>query len=573
MKWFNNLKIRSKFFAVIAVLLFFLIGLGFTGLFGVLVIHGVVEESQDHSFPAIYHLATTSKHLQLARNANRQAIAEINQTDIINAINKSKTNQTEALKSWQNYLAIHNREAETDLVKKFEAEWQLWVEESEKVFEYALLNTADSKQEGLDELAKGHGQKSTDFLSGLIDHEYEDAKIEALTANSVYQTVIFVIIGITLLVVLLSLGAIWSLARSITRPVARIKEATKALAVGDLSHEVKVESEDELGELATTHNETVFSLKNLVNQLREHSRQVSSATEEMVYQAKSQVAGSSQQASAVSEISATIKNLNHTAEDIAQLALTTNQAVTVSYSQTGQIRNLVSEMVEAYEQGKKIIGLTFSALQALQDQIGSIETQQQALTAKTGVIQKVVALLDDLGKETHLLALNAAIEAAGAGVYGERFGVVADEVKRLSARSLTATKEVGQALGEINWAVNTVSEGIRQGLNQAERASHEVKQSDQVLVQLSARLTKIDSTMENIVRSIGEAEKLANSIGAATYQQRLANNQMLAKVLEIEAITQQTLSAIQQSEVAVNHLNFSAKELDASAGSFKLNAA
>ena len=268
--------------------------------------------------------------------------------------------------------------------------------------------------------------------TGFLNTNYNQAVEQAHTSG----WVVFVLIVVGIIVALAVVGLLTS---ALLHPLTQLKERLAKLAQGDLTQPVQIVNRDELGELGQTYNLTLISLRQLVNQLYLQSQQVSGISQELNSQVHSQVSGSSQQVSSVTEATAAIQELSQAAAEIARQAQQTSGAVEQSLELADAVNSLADEMVEAQGEGRQLVAQTLIALNSLKEQTAAINEQQQSLLAQTGVIKEVISLLDSIAKETHLLALNASIEAAGVGIYGERFRVIASEVKNLADRTMKAT--------------------------------------------------------------------------------------------------------------------------------------
>lgn len=573
MKHFNNLKLRHKFLVIGIVVLPFVLGLGTTGIWGVLTVNSLLQQTQHQQLPSIYELAVTSEKVQLVRNANRQTLAETDPAKIQQAVDKAHRNLALARQHWNIYLPLPAVEQEKAIWPRFEAEWQAWNDETEQVLTMGLQHTPEAIQKGLDLLALGHGQNLTDLLAELISINYQGATELAKEANRTLPIVIILIVisGIIVLAITLIAGVV--LARSINRPLNTLSQVTQALAKGDLTQRVEIGSRDELGELGQTYNMTLTSLQQLVRQLYVQSHQLSLATSELSNQAKSQVVGSGQQAGAITEASRALEELNQTARLIALQTHKATQVAEETLQQARSVSELAHQMAEAQTQGHEIVAGTIQSIQNLRTQLGEIEGQQQTLVVQSSAIERAISMIDNLAKETHLLSLNASIEAAGAGTMGIRFAVIASEVKSLADRSIAATQEIRKSLGGISLTIEETSKRSAHGLREAEQAVAQARNSNTVLASLTLLSEKVRYASSEIVVQVQSSTSLTSGIGVAIQQQEAASQEMLEKMLEIEAITSQTLSNIRQGEIVTQQISASADELEQSARAFKLNAA
>jgi methyl-accepting chemotaxis protein len=396
--------------------------------------------------------------------------------------------------------------------------------------------------------------------------EYENATSQI--AGTIISTSI-----LSLLAILLAIGLVFLITEALVRPVKQLRKGLTNLADGDLTGKVQISNLDEMGNLAGTYNETLLSLGELVRNLREQSQKVSTATAELNSQANNLVSGSSQQVIAIREATQTIQELSHTAEAIAQQATAANAAFVRCLNQADEVNQLAENMATTQEHGRQIVAQTVSGLFRVNQQVESINEHQQELLKQSDELTMVVSFINDIAKSIHLLALNASIEAAGAGEFGERFKVVAREVKELADQSVMANREIDQVLTRIISSVREVNELGNSGLEEARRAVEQSRTSDNVLVELAALSDQVRISSRQIYEDIRITSVMAGNIHEATQQQQVASSQMLSQMLSIDTVTSQNLSSLKQSEMATQALNFSALELARSADSFKLELA
>jgi len=111
---------------------------------------------------------------------------------------------------------------------------------------------------------------------------------------------------------------------------------------------------------------------------------------------------------------------------------TTEQAATDLVSALEQIKNLTDRL------RSNVSHSPLRAGQFRQESDAHIQTHLES----TKRIDPLLGKISEIARQTNLIAINAAIEAARAGKAGLGFGVVADEVRRLAAKTREAAEDV-----------------------------------------------------------------------------------------------------------------------------------
>ena len=198
------------------------------------------------------------------------------------------------------------------------------------------------------------------------------------------------------------------------RKVNQLMKVAQAAAEGDLTVEVGVHGDDDMGRLGEALGTMIGDLKNVIGQVIESASQFAEGSR-VVAESASYLSESAQnQAATVEEMSASIQQLSQAIVEINQNA----DAASALADKTSHLAKQGGESVE----------------QAIEAMVLIKKSSEQ--------VSDIIQVISEIASQTNLLALNAAIEAARAGEHGLGFAVVADEVRKLAERSSAAAKEI-----------------------------------------------------------------------------------------------------------------------------------
>lgn len=319
-----------------------------------------------------------------------------------------------------------------------------------------------------------------------------------------------------------------------TRPLIKLTHAARRITDGNLEEEVPVGSRDEIGILADAFNKmTTVIVRNLKDEIEKSNRlvdsikraitQLASSTSEMIVISTQQSAGVGQQATAIQEVSATAGEIAVTARQI-----------------TGNARSVESMAAQSSQSataGTFDVSNAIEGMAKLKDQVQSIAASMLELAADSQKIGWITEIIDEISDQTNLLALNAAIESAGAGEAGKRFGVVAQEVKRLAERTVQATRQIKGLI-----------EGIQKRTNSTIMVTEE---GTKAVDATSSLVDKVQSSFDTIQRMVEETNRAAKEIVLSTQQQNLACEQMASTMTEVRDVAQQVASSAMETEQAI----------------------
>ncbi len=263
--------------------------------------------------------------------------------------------------------------------------------------------------------------------------------------------------------------------------------------------------------------------------------QMAGASEELSTQVEQTSRGADVQRERVQETATAMEEMNATVLEVAKNA-------------SGAAEGSNNAKAKA-EHGKKIVGNAIDAITQVQKQAQTLKTTMESLGQQAEDIGNVMNVISDIADQTNLLALNAAIEAARAGEAGRGFAVVADEVRKLAEKTMGATKEVGNAINNIQQGTRGAAEDMDKAVKSVEDATELAGRSGEAL--------------NEIVNLVDSASDQVRSIATASEEQSATSEEINRSVDEINRISTETAEGMEQCAQAVNELAELAQTLNA----------
>jgi methyl-accepting chemotaxis protein len=309
-------------------------------------------------------------------------------------------------------------------------------------------------------------------------------------------------------------GLMWTVSRSIARPLNAATACAQRIARGDLSETIRDDGKDEVSAFVRTLADMQHALRDIVGQVRGSADSISTASAE--------VASGNLDLSQRTEHAAS--NLQQTAASLHEL--TGN--VRHSAESASQATQLASSASHVAERGGEVVA--------------QVVRTMDEINASSRKIADITGVIDGIAFQTNILALNAAVEAARAGEQGRGFAVVAGEVRTLAQRSAEAAKEIKALIGA---SVERVENGARQ-------------------------VQEAGSTMTEIVGSVRRVNDIIGEITSAASEQSQGIGQVNTAVTQLDQMTQQNAALVEESAAAAESLKDQAQRLMQVVATFRL---
>ncbi len=472
------------------------------------------------------------------------------------------------------------------LAHSWNAEFALPLAEKRKEVDAGNVTVAELQIFYLQKDASNWVKQFTEYLD-IADQETKKTVQEKRRADETASTWTGVVALISTLAALgLGIFIAYSTARSITEPLTDLMRVAQQIGEsGDLDHNIDIQRQDEVGQLAQTFAKMVKYLKemafvseaiaggdlavevqprsksdtlghafqrmveglrSLVKSVRDASSQVASASSQVAGASDESAKISLQVSSAIDEVTSTMHEMSVNVQNMVKSTQT--QASSVSET-SASIDQMVASIQRVADTAKVLLDISNRSREEVHSGIGTMEKATDGLNRINTTIQssseiidvlgtraddigKIIEVIDDLAEQTNLLALNAAIEAARAGEHGLGFAVVADEVRKLAEKSAQSTKEISEL-------IQSIQKEARKAVENMDRSTSIVNEGLELGGELNSALKKISNV-------VTEVYKFAQEIGAATNEQSHGSSQIARATTRLNEITHEINSAVEE---------------------------
>lgn len=324
--------------------------------------------------------------------------------------------------------------------------------------------------------------------------EQSQASVERLSVD-ILRLMAVVVAVLVLLVSLIG----FSVYRSVLNPIRDIRNHVMAVErKSDLSIRLKLNRQDELGELGNAFDRMMSRLSDMFSELKQMSEELADAAARLNGAAADAQTQTEQQNDQVLAMKQDLQAMNRASDIVEQVAEDTERAAL----EAGQVA----------DDGNHRVLATIDAIRTAADRVNESVDSIGALKSHTDRIGDVVLVIDGIAEQTNLLALNAAIEAARAGEAGRGFAVVADEVRQLAQRTAVSTKEIQEIIENIQSGTEATSALMCHGQSAAGESVHLAAQADESLKKIVAAFSTIRTQGEEISAASGQQQQVSGEL-------------------------------------------------------------
>lgn len=355
------------------------------------------------------------------------------------------------------------------------------------------------------------------------------------------NTIVFGLVAASIFILAL---LYWMFTQNINSSLRSIANALEEIAAGggDLSKTLTYKSNDEIGQITTSFNKFIASLRKIVGNISKQSRDISTSThllndaiQTTTRQIVTQHSETDQTAASIEQMSVTVKQVAGNADS--------------GRAHAEKAETLATEGIHVMLENQR-------SIEAMSKEIDQASAVISRLDKDSENIGSVISVIRGIADQTNLLALNAAIEAARAGEQGRGFAVVADEVRTLASRTQASTQEIQGMIERIQNGTREAVAAMLSGQSQTEGSVMRAQAAGNVLQQIKEAL-----------KEIKDINRLTSN---AAVEQQHATDQINRSIHSISLISEANADSAKTMSESVQELSSIARTLSESVDQFKM---
>ena len=570
----SQMRLSTKLILAFGLLIVLQVGGNITAL----VLMGNIDTSMNdlnvNWLPSVDAISTADHELQTLRRWEILHVLSTNEEDMQTYDKRIVDTKADLNKVLTKYEALISSAEERNIYNTFQSNLKKYSEVSNRLLVLSRKNDTENAKKLTEGESRQIFNDAMDELKQLVEINEKGAADSGIAGNNDYQRGRIILFSLLVVATLLGVGVCAFILRGVSSQLGEdpgyLHEVASRIAKGEMdirfkehkgeggvfavlkemvgNLKLKIEEADrksaeaaaeaakakeateaaEAARLAAENAKTEGMLQ-AADRLSSVVHIVSSASEELSAQVEQTSQGAEQQSSRLGETATAMEEMNATVLEVAQNASQAADTATKARSKAEEGAGAVSKVAAFMERVNE------NARQSLED-MGVLGKQAEN-------IGQILNVISDIADQTNLLALNAAIEA------GRGFAVVADEVRKLAEKTMTATKEVGDAIRGIQSGARKNYDNVAQAVTAVGEATTLATTSGDILREI---VTLVDTSADQV-----------RSIATASEQQSATSEEINRSVDEVNRIAAETMDALRQSAQAVADLSQQAQELSA----------
>ncbi|WP_245975390.1 methyl-accepting chemotaxis protein [Oceanobacillus chungangensis] len=407
----------------------------------------------------------------------------------------------------------------------------------------------------LQKVANELKNETADLGQQLMDAANEESEQSLSTAQNDLKKVTSILILSATFSIVISIILLFFISRNISKSLQNIVQHSGEIASGNLNiKSLTVKGEDEVAQLSYAMNHMGSSLREMISEIREVSREVDQQSTALLDSSVEVKAGSEQVAITIEEMAKGSANQADNSVEISESTQLFSLEVIRAGEQSNELNIFSSEVLEASTSGDKLMKETIQQMDVIhlvmKESLGKITS----LENKTRSITELVDVIQSIADQTNLLALNASIEAARAGEAGRGFNVVANEVRNLAEGVAQSVTKISDIVFSIIEETAQISEELNHGYTEVDKGAKQIELTGKSFSAIKVNVEEMTDKIGTISNILEVIEGSSSTINESVEQIAAISEQSAAGSEEISA-------SVDEQVMSVDNISTSAKEL------------
>jgi methyl-accepting chemotaxis protein len=542
--FFSKFGIKVKLGVVFAFLLLMIVIMIGLGLGSTRKVNEYVERIAKGNYLKTVYALEASKAVEEIQGDLRMAVLLTDRNEVAKVKQRIDTSRAKYKVSMVRLAELEKSELGIALLESVKSAITPAVSVNNRVMELVDANQRDAAVALLLKEAVPLTQKVQSLFDEQVKFQRENVNAEYGRSVALYDRVKLIQLVAGALSIILGLAASTFLINNFVTRINRVAGAMNRVADGDLSTQLKIYANDEIGDLGRNINRMLTSISTMIASIKNTANSVATASNSLSTNSEQIATGNEQVSAQAGTVATASEEMAATSSEIAHNCI-------IAAKSSGQASDLATE-------GVSVVRATVDGMNRIAQRVKETATTVVNLGSRSDQIGEIVGTIEDIADQTNLLALNAAIEAARAGEQGRGFAVVADEVRALAERTSRATKEISQMIKSIQADTRDAVSAIEEGVLEVERGTQDASRSGKAL--------------EDIFNQISDVTLQINQIATAAEQQSATSIEISSNILQITDVIQSSATFSHNSASSARELSTCADGLQRLVGQFTLAA-
>lgn len=372
---------------------------------------------------------------------------------------------------------------------------------------------------------------------------------------------------VSVIIIIIIAGIIIFMANKFSKPLRKLCDFSSEIAQGNLTCELNINRNDEIGQVADTLKNTSYELRNMVIDISTSANEVNKLADDVNEAIKQSLLGTEEITKSMEQISRGAINQAENADKASEITGELVDEIKSVVDKCNYMNGIVNDSIKMSTIGTERVQNAVENIKSIEKINNESIEQTLNLLEKSNEIGQIVNVISEIAEQTNLLALNASIEAARAGEQGKGFAVVASQVGELAKQSNEAAKKIENIIRGIQQQVQVIDKQMKFGAAEVANGVETTKSVSENFTEIEKTFKEIESVVLEVFHASNIMEEKAHTtsnsikeVAGVTEENSSATEEVTAANEEQSASMQQIAETTSKLDELIENLNETIKK-------------